>query len=256
MNMRKLPLLVFCSLVASALLACIGSCQMQAKSIDSDVRLALSQTLSERPSCAVDADTIRVYRSHITVDEVRDTAFISVRSVRCDNDDVTVFEAHAGYSLFTLLGMSDQRLAVVLASFALLWCLGCWWYRRFHPEVQLVMASSEMGGANSLSNSVASLDGSIAFGGLYYQPAENRFCSGKGTELRLTPMQHQLLSMFFQSPSHSLSKQDICQALWPKKPDATDTLYTLIRRLKPVIEEQSDLKIESDRGRAYVLKSR
>ena len=35
-----------------------------------------------------------------------------------------------------------------------------------------------------------------------------------------------------------------------------DTLYTLIRRLKPIIEEHSELKIESDRGRAYELKHR
>ena len=42
----------------------------------------------------------------------------------------------------------------------------------------------------------------------------------------------------------------------PKKPDATDTLYTLIRRLKPVIEQHSDLKIESDRSKSYRLEIR
>lgn len=59
--------------------------------------------------------------------------------------------------------------------------------------------------------------------------------------------------MFFQSPSHSLTKTEICNALWPKKPDASETLYTLIRRLKPVIEQHSDLKIESGRSKAYRL---
>ena len=67
-------------------------------------------------------------------------------------------------------------------------------------------------------------------------------------------MQHQLMELFFLSPTHSLTKAEICDALWPKKPDATDTLYTLIRRLKPVIEQHSDLKIEADRGRAYELR--
>ena len=56
------------------------------------------------------------------------------------------------------------------------------------------------------------------------------------------------------SPSHKLSKTEICDALWPKKEDASETLYTLIRRLKPIIEEHSDLKIESDRGKTYGLK--
>jgi DNA-binding winged helix-turn-helix (wHTH) protein len=54
--------------------------------------------------------------------------------------------------------------------------------------------------------------------------------------------------------SHSLSKQEICDRLWPKKPNASDTLYTLIKRVKPILEAYSNLKIESDRGRSYALK--
>jgi DNA-binding response OmpR family regulator len=66
-------------------------------------------------------------------------------------------------------------------------------------------------------------------------------------------MQQQLLEMFFRAPMHQLTKTEICDALWPKKPDASDTLYTLIRRLRTVIETNSDLKIETDRGRSYRL---
>jgi DNA-binding response OmpR family regulator len=69
-------------------------------------------------------------------------------------------------------------------------------------------------------------------------------------------MQHQLMEMFFLSPSHSLTKTEICDALWPKKPDASETLYTLIRRLKPVVEQHSNLKIESDRSKSYCLKTK
>ena len=228
--MKKLPLIVFLSLVVSAVLASLGSCHLQARDIDNDVRLALSQTLMERPSHVVDADTIRVYRSHITVAEVRDTASIMVKTVHRAGQDVAVLEANAGYSLFTLIGMSDQRPAVVLMVVAMLWLIGCLWYQRRHP-VELHQS----------------------FGGLYYVPEEARFYTEKGEEVRLTPMQQQLMEMFFRSPSHSLTKQTICDHLWPKKPDANDTLYTLIRRLKPVIEGQSQLKIESDRGKSYRL---
>ena len=35
--------------------------------------------------------------------------------------------------------------------------------------------------------------------------------------------------------------------------DASDTLYTLIKRVKPIIEEHSNLKIESDRVKSYTL---
>jgi DNA-binding response OmpR family regulator len=96
----------------------------------------------------------------------------------------------------------------------------------------------------------------VAFGGLAYAEAEGRFYDTKGQQVKLTPMQQQLMEMFFRSESHQLSKTEICDALWPKKDDANDTLYTLIRRLKPIIEEHSDLKIESDRGRAYKLEVR
>lgn len=67
-------------------------------------------------------------------------------------------------------------------------------------------------------------------------------------------MQHTLLEMFMTKENHTLTKQEICDALWPKKPDASDTLYTLIRRIKPIIEEYSNLRIESDRGKSYTLK--
>ena len=53
---------------------------------------------------------------------------------------------------------------------------------------------------------------------------------------------------------HTLSKQEICSRLWPGKPDASATLYTLVKRIKPVIEANSQLRIESDRGRSYSLR--
>ena len=66
-------------------------------------------------------------------------------------------------------------------------------------------------------------------------------------------MQHSLVELFFTAEDHTLSKQEICDRLWPKKPDASDTLYTLIKRTKPILEANSNLKIESDRGRSYSL---
>ena len=89
------------------------------------------------------------------------------------------------------------------------------------------------------------------FGGLALQ--EGRFVDAKGCVVKLTPMQQQLMELFFHSPNHTLSKAEICDALWPKKEDASETLYTLIRRLKPIIEQHSDLKIEVDRGKSYGL---
>jgi DNA-binding response OmpR family regulator len=98
-----------------------------------------------------------------------------------------------------------------------------------------------------------SVPSGCSYGGLVYAEEEGRFYGANGDAVSLTPMQHQLMEMFFHSPTHTLTKTEICNALWPKKPDANDTLYTLIRRLKPVVEQHSNLKIESDRSKAYRL---
>ena len=72
--------------------------------------------------------------------------------------------------------------------------------------------------------------------------------------LHLTPMQEQLMDMFMKAPSHRLSKQEICDALWPNKDNAAETLYTTIRRLRTELQKSSDWEIESERGKSYALK--
>ena len=109
--------------------------------------------------------------------------------------------------------------------------------REFRPRPQVSTAT------------ILSLSGGLAL-------QNGRFVNAKGNEVKLTPMQQQLMEMLWLSPTRQLSKTEICNALWPKKEDASETLYTLIRRLKPIIEEHSDLKIESDRGKSYGLTMR
>ena len=87
---------------------------------------------------------------------------------------------------------------------------------------------------------------------LSYDELSHRFVVG-GRELNLTPMQHDLMQLFFKAPDHRLSQYEICERLWPKKPDASATLYTLIRRLKQALAETTDLQVECDRGQAYRL---
>ena len=90
------------------------------------------------------------------------------------------------------------------------------------------------------------------YGGLSLQ--DGQFTDAQGHVVKLTPMQQQLMELLWHTPSHQVAKAEICDALWPKKPDASDTLYTLIKRLKPIIEQHSNLKIEVDRGKSYCLK--
>ena len=190
--------------------------------VTADMNQALAKALEEQQSDVISADTIQVFNSHLQIEGLRGNAVLAV-------DTKKGFRPRPQVSTATILSLSDQRPSMILWSMALLWGLfGLYQHRRL---------------------SVLGL-----YGGLALQ--EGRFVNAKGSEVKLTPMQQQLMEMLWQSPSHQLSKAEICGALWPKKPDASETLYTLIRRLKPIIEEHSDLKIESDRGKSYSLKIR
>lgn len=73
-------------------------------------------------------------------------------------------------------------------------------------------------------------------------------------DLMLTPMQQQLMDMFLASPGRTLSKEEICSALWPKKDNPDDSFYTFISRMKSSMARQSSMfRIENKRGREYVL---
>lgn len=232
--MKKFPIIIFCLIILSALCAGMRSYNHTAQRMADDAAKALALTLTEMPSDVVSADTIRCYRNHLTIDVLKDTACIAMRTVRRGGKMETVLVADANCGVMTTIKMSDQRASSALVVIGLLWMLGNLWYgrRRGLP---------------------CAVDG-VTYGGIVY--ADKQFTTAGGEPIRLTPMQHSLLEMFMTSEGHTLSKQDICERLWPKKPDANATLYTLIKRIKPVIEAHSDLMIESDRGRSYTLKTK
>ena len=224
MKQQHAVLVLFALIIASSLTS-LGSYRSTSQKVIKDMDRALAITMQEQQSDVISQDTIRTFNSHLQITALRGKATLAVdtRSKQ--------FKAYAHCSEATIFSLSDQRPA------ALLWVLtGCWAMFLFLSE-KLRVKSEEL----------------PPFGGLTYSETEGCFYAIDGNEVQLTPMQHKLLTMFFLSPSHSLSKAEICDALWPKKPDASDTLYTLIRRLKPVIERYSDLKIESDRSKAYRL---
>ncbi|MBO5549682.1 MAG: winged helix-turn-helix domain-containing protein [Prevotella sp.] len=223
MKQQYAVIVLFALIVASSLTS-LDSYRSTSRKVSEDMDRALAITMLEQQSDVISQDTIRTFNSHLQIAALRGKATLAVDTRNRQ------FKAYAHCSEATIFSLSDQRPA------ALLWVLtGFWamfvWYRR----------------------AAKALPAGNGFGGLTYSEAESRFYAADGNEVQLTPMQHQLMEMFFHSPSHSLSKAEICEALWPKKPDANDTLYTLIRRLKPVIEQHSKLKIESDRSKAYRL---
>ncbi len=215
-----------------ALCSSISSYKSTVNGITRDVNNALKLTLAEMPTDVINADTIRCYRSHLTIAELKNTACIAMTSVKRAGRQETQMVAQANCDVLTILMLSDQRASGALLFAGILWMVCSLWYmRRFKPEMF----------AEALS-----------YGGIVF--ANDKFITAKGEPIHFTPMQYSLMEMFMMTESHSLSKQEICDRLWPKKPDASDTLYTLIKRVKPILEANSNLKIESDRGKSYILK--
>ena len=230
--MKILPYIGFCFLMLCALCTGINSYNRTKGMIVQDVNSALEQVLAKMPDDVVTTDTIRCYRNCLTIAELKDTAGIAMRTVRRDERLETKLVAEANCSFATTFMMSDQKASGSLLRVAMLWLWGSLWYVRRNRPKLIVQG--------------------LSYGGIVYN--NDKFITQSGEQIHLTPMQHSLLEMFITAETHTLSKQEICDRLWPKKPDANDTLYTLIRRIKPIIEAHSALKIESDRGRSYSLK--
>ena len=228
MRHKYLVIVLFVLIVASGATS-IRSYRTTERLVERDMSQALSSALAKQQSDVITQDTIRSFNSHLQIAELRGKATIAV------DTKGQKFKAYARCSEATIFSLSDQRLTAVLWTLTLFWAAFCF-YRRRQQVIQLA--------------------GMLQYGGLRYAESEGMFYDAQGQHIKLTPMQQQLMEMFFHSPSYSLTKTEICDALWPKKPDASETLYTLIRRLKPVIEQYSDLRIESDRGRAYELKTK
>ena len=228
MRHKYLVIVLFVLIVASGATS-IRSYRTTERLVERDMSQALSSALAKQQSDVITQDTIRSFNSHLQIAELRGKATIAV------DTKGQKFKAYARCSEATIFSLSDQRLTAVLWTLTLFWAAFCF-YRRRQQVIQLA--------------------GMLQYGGLRYAESEGMFYDAQGQHIKLTPMQQQLMEMFFHSPSYSLTKTEICDALWPKKPDASETLYTLIRRLKPVIEQHSDLRIESDRGRAYELKTK
>ena len=216
---QQYAVIVLFALIVASTLTSLDSFRSTRRMVNEDMDRALAITMQEQQSDVISVDTIRVFNSHLQMEALRGQAVLTV-------DTKIGFSPRPQVSTATILSLSDQRPSMVLWSMVLLWGLFCLYQHRKRLSLGL-------------------------YGGLALQ--EGRFIDAKGCEVKLTPMQQQLMELLWQSPSHQLSKAEICAALWPGKPDASETLYTLIKRLKPVVERHSSLRIASDRSKAYRL---
>ncbi len=249
--MRKLPLLIFVVLCLSTVMTSYSSYIETKEHVRANLDIALQKTIAIKGAEAMRRDSISAYnalvnnsmesvsittsdkilRQHLKINQLKDRAYLAY-DISPENGKLYVkFRSEVSCSKTMIFCLSDQRLSMLLCFMSLLSL--CFSIKIFNKN-----RNTHFGN----------------FGGLWFDNSCGRFKTTDNVTLHLTPMQQELMEMFFNSENHTITKQNICDRLWPKKPDASDTLYTLIRRLKPIIENQSNLKIESDRGRSYKLK--
>ena len=234
--------IVFLTLVLSSVFTSINSYNHTKKMIVNDMNRALALTLSEQQEAWITPDTIINYRKNLKIDVLRNESFVTyalnntpktlcskpMKWVRNNNRNI-ILQSYATCSLFTIYGLSNQRSAVFLLFLSLVCLASSVYWLRKHSLGTLVLNS------------------------LIYSNNRQMFYNIKQMPVPFTPMQQQLMQLFVASADYKLSKQTICDALWPKKPDATETLYTLIRRIKPVLKKYAGLNIVTERGGDYRL---
>ena len=232
--MKKLPILIFIVLCFTAMATSYGSYRKAQRNIESDLQQALAKTINEKGVETMRQDSIRAYRSIARTEGEMMTIAVGDETLRRHLRNQQLGEM--AFITYTV-GRERGRWKVMFnteakCSAAMIWSLS---------DQRLSAWLTVM----------ALLSLALSFRGRRQPITMDSFSA-----THLTPMQRQLMEMFVASDSHSLSKHEICNALWPKKDDASETLYTLISRLKRELDKTSNYDIISDRGRAYILKRR
>lgn len=235
--MKLYQVLLFNALLAPSLLMSWGSYSRARENVVMDLNQALAKTIASEEHLNMNKDTMIAFRSYLKTAELKDKAYLSLCSlndegssgvcsdtlvVRSNGSEIGI-RAYSNCTRAEIFGASNQVLPIALMIANCLWLM-------------LSMRSRRDDG----------------IGDLRFVAATESFVDGSNQPLALTPMQGRLMNMLYSAPGHRLSVGDICRELWPRKEDARETLYTLIRRTKPVIEPHG-IRIVSEKGHFYKI---
>lgn len=249
----RIAVIIFSLLMISSVALSLKNYVTTKECIINDMNQALAKTLQQESIERISADTLKVFRENLQITQLKDTAYLSLCTdepsrVSICSDTMSIYNtgdikvqhirAYTNFSRAALFGMSEQTWPSILLTLSILWGM-----------FSLVWLNRK----NSPKSSTNSDSGIIKLGTLSFSPASNSFYNERNEAVYFTPMQLQLMTMFFTSSGHRLSVADICSRLWPGKDDARETLYTLIRRLKQIIEQHSNIRIIAEKGSYYSL---
>lgn len=255
-KMRRLIFSACFVLMVATIIASLDSYRTAEAFVRRDLDQALLLTMEMKSVEYITPDTVRTYRSFIRTPMLRQSATLSYclpdekRTTVCSRKLMMrhggrsyYLRGYANCSMATVLSLSDMRLPGILMMLTLLSLL-----LGFSPLARRRQRDSATTLMPASSTAVAP-----APRGLCYIADSHDFCLD-GRAVHFTPMQRQLMELFYQSDRRTLTKQEICDALWPRKDDPSETLYTLIKRLKQTLSDNGcPVQIVSDRGRAYRL---
>lgn len=218
-----------------------------------DVNQALVKTvLSSHPE-RITADTLRVFKSNLRIRQLKETSYLSLctdepSKVSFCSDTVSFKTAHErlyiraypNCSRATIFSLSEQTIPCTLLTASMIWGIFSLLYLRGRKNAMLA-ATAPVGGHVT------------TFGNLSFSNSSGQFYNEQKEEIYFTSMQRSFMRMLMESEDKKVSIDDICCNLWPRKENAKESLYTLVRRLKPIVESNTNLKIVADRGGYYRL---
>lgn len=269
-KMRRFSLLACFALLVATVLASLHSYRAAETEMSRDLDQALLLTMERKSAEYITPDTVRTYRSFIKSPLLRQCATLSYclpdeqRTLVCSRKMMLrqggnryYLRGYANCSMAAVFSLSDQRLPMMLSMLtALCFLLACSPLARRKQRAGILVSASQSAAYpadTQTQGRMAYPAEVVTIGGLDYLADSHDFYLD-GREVHFTPMQRQLMELFYQSDRHSLTKQQICDVLWPRKDNASETLYTLIKRLKQnLVDNGCTLQIVSDRGRAYRL---
>lgn len=242
----------FFSLMLPSLFLSYGNYKIAKEHIIEDVNQALARTILYEPSDCITADTLKVYRSNLKIDALRQTSYLAICTEESSNvsfcSDTMSYKygeerlhvrAYPNCSKAAVFSMSEQTVPGMLFVTSLLWGVFSIFYlnrkKSLYPSLQVESQS-------------------IVFGDITFSDSRSLFYNGNNEEIHFTPMQYAFMKILITSECKKVPINDICKELWPGKDNSKETLYTLVRRLKPVVESNSHVRIISDKGGYYSLK--
>ncbi len=246
-----MAIIVFFSLMIPSLFLGYTNYTTAKENIIEDVNQALVKTVLREKPDKITIDTLNVFKSNLQISQLKETSYLSLctdepSKISFSSDTISFkaeserlyIRAYPNCSRATIFSISEHTLPGVLFVISLLWGMFSMVYLRKEDSTSPYAA---------FNNQVAT------FGNLLYSASSEQFYDEKKEVIYFTPMQLSLMKMLMVSENKRLSVDEICHSLWPGKTNAKESLYTLVRRLKPIVESNSNVRIVAEKGGYYVL---